>query len=176
MLISLITKLVTLIVKVFTTLIEFLIVVILGLVTAVLFALPWVIRAISIAVWLAAIFIGFTSIQTIYAPFSDAIPLLSLQFTLILIAVAWMMSLILQNGKHFWGGLLVGGLVIGGAAISANWVLAHWVYADLAFRSLPPALFCLLLFYETIHLRSMIQNGLLIKGGDAGDEQKKAAS
>jgi hypothetical protein len=173
--IKLITNLTTLIVKVFSTLIQFLIVVVLGFVAAVLLALPWVMRTVSFAVWFVAIFMGFSSIQMIYAPISDVIPLYSLQFALILIAVAWMMGLMLNNIKHFWGGLLAGGLVIGGCAMGANWISVHWRYADLVFHTFPPVLFCILLFHETIHLRSMRQDGQLetlvpsalkSKGGD----------
>ena len=179
MLINLITNLTTLIIKAFTTLVQFLIVVMLGLGAAVLLALSWFIRAVSFAVWVTALLMGFSSIQKIYAPISDVIPLYSLQFALILIAVAWMMSLMLNNIKHFWGGLLVGGLVIGGCAMGANWIAVHWRYADLVFHAFPPVLFCILLFYETIRLRSMRQSGQLevfvpsvfkSKGGDVSHE------
>ncbi len=64
----LIANLLTVIVKVFTTLIQFLIVIVLGLAAAVLFALPWLLRAAALLIWLTAAYMGFTSIQTIYAP------------------------------------------------------------------------------------------------------------
>jgi hypothetical protein len=169
MLINLISNLITIIVKVFVTLIQFLIVVILGLIAAVLFALPWLMRAAALASWLTAIYMGISAIQTIYVPFSAEIPLRALQFAVILIAVAWMMSLMISNIKHFWGGLFLGGLVMGGCAMGANWLADHWRYADLMFRALPAALFALLLIYETIHIRAMRQSrqpAANLKGGD----------
>jgi hypothetical protein len=58
---NLITNLLTIIVKVFITLLQFLFVVVLGLVAAVLFALPWLLRASAILLWLTAAYMGFTS-------------------------------------------------------------------------------------------------------------------
>ncbi len=155
MLISLIANLLTIIVKVFTTLVQFLIVVVLGLVAAVLFALPWLLRAAALLIWLIAAYIGITSIQTIYAPFSPAIPVLALQFAVILISVGWVLIVLSKNASFVWGGMAVGGLVVGGASIGSIWLLAHWRYADLFFRVLPPALFSVLLIYETIRLRAL---------------------
>ena len=52
-------------------------------------------------------------------------------------------------------GMAAVGLVIGGASIGSIWLLDHWQHADLFFRVLPPAMFAVLLIYETIRLRSM---------------------
>ena len=160
MLTSLISNLLTIIVKVFTTLVQFLIVVVLGLVAAVLFALPWLLRAAALLLWLAAAYMGFTSIQTIYAPYSPAIPVIALQFSVILILVGWVIIVLSKNTSFVWGGMAAGGLVVGGVSIGSIWLLAHWQHADLFFRVSPPALFSVLLIYETIHLRSVRRNGI----------------
>ena len=160
MLTSLIANLLTIIVKVFITLIQFLIVVVLGLVAAVLFALPWLLRAAALLIWLAAAYMGFTSIQTIYAPYSPAIPVIALQFAVILISVGWVLIVLSKNSSFVWGGMAVVGLVVGSASIGSVWLLANWQHADLFFRVLPPALFAILLIYETIHLRSVRRNGI----------------
>jgi len=163
---NLISTLITLIIKVFKALIQFLIVLVLGLVAAVLLALPWLLRLVSLGAWLAAIYAGIQSIQRIYSPFSSAIPLISLQFALTLIAVAWMMTLFISNHKYLWGGLLASGIVIGGGAQGANWLAANWKYAGLMFHALPPALFALLLIYETIHQKRKRQT-TAANGGEA---------
>ena len=152
---GLIANLLTVIVKVFITLVQFLIVVVLGLVAAILFALPWLLRMASLLIWLTAAYMGFTSIQTIYAPYSPAIPVIALQFSVILILVGWVLVVLSKNTNFIWGGMAAGGLVVGGVSIGSIWLLAHWQHADLFFRVLPPALFSILLIYETLHLRSM---------------------
>ncbi len=148
-------------------LLGFLVVIVLGIVGAVLIALPWILRTAALLLWFIAAYMGITSIQTIYAPFSPSIPVLALQFAVILISVAWITILLRKNTKLFWGGLAAGGLVMGGASMGFTWLSSHWQYADLFFRVLPPALFSVLLIYETIRLRSMRRNGnvFLIKAG-----------
>ena len=160
MLTSLISNLLTIIVKVFTTLVQFLIVVVLGLVAAVLFALPWLLRVAALLIWLTAAYIGFTSVKMIYTPYSPAIPVIALQFSVILILVGWVIIVLSKNTSFVWGGMAAGGLVVGGVSIGSIWLLAHWQHADLFFRVLPPALFSVLLIYETIHLRSVRRNGI----------------
>ena len=159
MLSSLIANLLTIIVKVFITLIQFLIVIVLGLVAAVLFALPWLLRAAALLIWLAAAYMGFTSIQTIYAPYSPTIPVIALQFAVILISVGWVIIVLSKNSSFVWGGMAAGGLIVGGAVHWVYLAVANWQHADLFFRVLPPALFSILLIYETIHLRSVRRNG-----------------
>lgn len=136
----------------------FLAIIILGIFGAVLYALPWLLRAAALLVWLGGAYLGITSIQTIYAPFSPAIPVIALQFAVILILVAWITILLRANIKFFWGGMATGGLIVGGASIGSIWLLTHWQCADLFFRVLPPALFSVLLIYETMRLRSMRRN------------------
>ena len=139
-------------------LLEFLAIVVLGVAGAILYALPWLLRVIALLLWLGGDYLGISSVQTIYAPNSPAIPVIALQFALILMSVGWLLIVLSKNTSLVWGGMTAGGLVIGGASIGAAWLLAHWQYADLFFRVLPPALFSLLLIYEMIRLRSLYRN------------------
>jgi hypothetical protein len=138
---NIISTLLTFVFNAIKYLLGFLTIVILGVVGAVLYALPWLLRAAALLVWLGGAYVGITSIQTICAPFSPAIPVIALQFAVILILVAWITILLRANTKFFWGGMAAGGLVAGGAASGAAWLLEHWQYADLflsraAFRPL----------------------------------------
>ena len=166
-------------------LLGFLVIVFLGIVGAVLIALPWILRTAALLLWFIAAYLGITSIQTIYAPFSPNIPVLALQFAVILISIAWMTILLHKNPQLFWGGLAAGGMVLIGFSILANWLTFHWQYANLFFRVLPPALFSVLLIFETGRLRSMRQNGKVrmsipafvwlqkLKGGDVQSPSEK---
>jgi len=136
-------------------LLGFLTILVLGIVGAVLYALPWLLRAAALLLWLGAAYLGITSIETIYAPYSPAIPVMALQFAVILISVGWVIILLRNNPQLVWGGMAAGGLVVGSASIGSAWLLTHWQYADLFFRVLPPALFSILLIYETIRMRSL---------------------
>jgi len=137
---------------------EFLTIIVLGIVGAVLYALPWILRVTALLLWLTGVYMGFTSIQTIYGPFSPAIPVIALQFTLILISVGWVIIVLGKNASFVWGGMAAGGLIVSGASTGSIWLLTHWPYAILFFRVLPPTLFSVLLIYETIRLRSLHQN------------------
>ena len=152
---NIISTLLTFVFNAIKYLLGFLTIVILGVVGAVLYALPWLLRAAALLVWIGGAYVGITAIQTIYAPFSPAIPVIALQFAVILILVAWINILLRANTKFFWGGMAAGGLVAGGASIGSTWLMDHWQYAGLFFRVLPPALFSVLLIYETMRLRSM---------------------
>ena len=112
----------------------------------------------ALLLWLVGDYLGITLIKTIYAPFSPAIPVIALQFAVILVSVGWLLIVLSKKTRLVWGGMATGGLVIGGASIGSIWLLSHWRYADLFFRVLPPALFSVLLIYETIRLRSMHRN------------------
>ena len=158
MLASIIVTLLNAIRVVLVALIEFLAAMILGVLFAILFALPWILRAASVLIWLCGDYLGITSIHAIYAPNSPVIPVIALQFAVILMSVGWLLIALSKNTSLVWGGMTAGGLVIGGASIGAAWLLAHWRYADLFFRVLPPALFSLLLIYEMIRLRSLYRN------------------
>ena len=103
---------------------------------------------------------GLSSVQAIYAPYSAAILVIALQFAVILISVGWVLVVLSKNSSFVWGSMAVVGLVVGSASVESVWLLGHWQYADLFFRVLPPALFAILLIYETLHLRSVHRNGI----------------
>jgi len=136
----------------------FLVTVILGVVGAALYALPWLLRTVTLLLWLGGAYIGFITIQTIYAPFSPAILVIALQFAVILASVGWVIIVLGKNINFVWGGMAAVGLVVGGASIGSIWLLDHWQHADLFFRVLPPAMFAVLLIYETTRLRSLHSN------------------
>ena len=142
-------------------LLEFLAIVILGMVGAILYSLPWLLRIVALLIWLGGDYLGISTIQAIYFPISPAIPVIALQFAVILMSVGWLLIVLNKNTKLVWGGMAAGGLFIGGASIGSIWLLSHWQYADLFFRVLPPALFSVLLIYETIRLRSLRHNGIM---------------
>ena len=156
---NIIATLLTFVINASVYLLEFVAIVILGIVGAVLYALPWLLRVAALLLWLGGAYLGFNSIQTIYSPFSPAIPVIALQFAAIVMSVGWVLIVLNKNPKLVWGGMAAGGLVIGGVSIGAIWLLSHWQYADLFFRVLPPALFSVLLIYETIRMRSLRRNG-----------------
>ncbi len=79
--------------------------------------------------------------------------MIALQFSVILILVGWVLVVLNKNTSFIWGGMAAGGLIVGGASIGSTWLLSHWQHADLFFRVLPPALFSVLLIYETLRLR-----------------------
>jgi hypothetical protein len=155
---NIISMLLTFVINAIKYVLEFLTIIILGSVGAVLYALPWLLRVVALLLWLGGDYLGITLIQTIYAPNSPAIPVIALQFAVILGSVGWLLIVLSKNTRLVWGGMTVGGIFIGGVSIASNWLLSHWRYADLFFRVLPPALFSVLLIYETIHLRSIRRN------------------
>jgi hypothetical protein len=134
---------------------EFLKIVVLGILIAFLSALPWFLRTFALLGWLISAIFGLNAIQIVYAPFTDEIPLLALKFALIFVQVAWLGLMILYAPNYIWGGLTLCAITVGGFSWLALTVWKHWLYADLFFRVLPPALFSVLLIYETIRLRSM---------------------
>jgi FtsH-binding integral membrane protein len=136
-----------------STLIQFLTIIALGLIAAALLILPWALRVASLLFWLFAGYMALDSIQRIYAPFSDEVPLLALKFAVVIVMVAWLVILMKRDANRLWGGLMAGGWTIWGMSIALNWISSHWFYADLTFRVLPPALFAVLLLYESIRLR-----------------------
>lgn len=138
---------------------EFLTIVVLGIIGAILSALPWLLRMVALILWLGGAYLGFTTIQIIYTPFSPVVPVLALQFVVILVSVGWVLILMQKSTSFFWGGMATCGLVIGSATTGAIWLLDHWLYADLFFRVLPSALFTVLLIYEATRLRVVFRNG-----------------
>jgi hypothetical protein len=130
----------------------------LGIVAAILYAIPWLLRAAAVVGWLAAGYVGITTVNAIYSPYSPSLPVLALQFAVIAAMVAWTGAMLLVNPKHIWGSLAAGSLALYGFSYGANWMMVHWQYADLFFRVLPPALFAAMLLHETIHLRLTRRN------------------
>ena len=169
---NIISTLLTFVFNAIKYLLEFLAIVILGIVGAILYSLPWLLRIVALLLWLGGDYLGITSIQTIYSPISPAIPVIALQFAVILLSVGWLLFVLNKNTRLVWGGMAAGGLFIGSASIGSIWLLAHWQFADLFFRVLPPALFSVLLIYETIRMRSIRRNGnmKLESGIDEPDE------
>jgi hypothetical protein len=143
------------------TLTEFLLSMFLGCIAAILLVIPWLLRIVAVLVWLTAAFIGIETIHSIYGPYSPAIPVIALQFAVILASVSWIAFLLNRNARFLWGGMVAGGLVISGISLGATWMLEHWKYANLFFRVLPPALFSILLIHETVRLRAMRKSGEL---------------
>ena len=78
-------------------LLEFLVIAILGIVGAILYALPWLLRVVALLLWLGGAYLGFNSIQTIYTPISPTIPVIALQFAVILVSVGWIAILLREN-------------------------------------------------------------------------------
>lgn len=145
--------------KAIVILAQFLAVVFLGLLAAILFALPWVIRMVTIVVWLVGGSLAIQSIDELYGPYTPAGPLIALQFVVIFLMTAWVGVLLLKAPSYIWGGLLAGGLLSGWI----SWqgipeILKHWRDADLFFRLLPPALLALVMMYLTLRLRWLRSN------------------
>lgn len=135
----------------------------LGLLTALLLALPWLLRAAALIGWLTAAGYGMNAVRTIYAPFTQPIPLMALQFALILAQVCWLAAVFLYAREQVWGGMVMGGLAVGGAA----WLalrLHSWEYGELFFTLLPPALFAVLLIYTTVRLRPAVRAKVSAEG------------
>lgn len=148
-------------------LLEFLLTLILGILGAALYALPWLLRAASVVVWLAAGYVGLTWVGDFYTPLvSSPIPVRALQAAVILILVAWVIfGLMLRGVQAVWGLLAAGGITVGGFFWqAAPRMLARWPEgAGLFFRMLPSALFIVLLVFATLRLKSVYGQ----KGGDA---------
>ena len=169
---NIISTLLTFVFNAIKYLLEFLAIVILGIVGAILYSVPWLLRIVALLLWLGGDYLGISTIEAIYAPISPATPVIALQFAVILMSVGWLLIVLNKNPRLVWGGMAAGGLVIGGVSSGSIWLLSHWQYADLFFRVLPPALFSVLLIYETIRIRSIRRNGnmKLESGIDEPDE------
>lgn len=136
----------------FIAFVRFLANLLLGLLTALLLVLPWLMRAAALVIWLTAAWNGMNAVWTIYAPFTQSIPLMALQLALILAQVCWLAVVFLYAREQVWGGMFMGGLAVGGA----SWLalrLQSWEYSGMLFRVLPPALFAILLIHLTVRLR-----------------------
>jgi hypothetical protein len=128
------------IMRALTALMQFLVTLALGIIAAFLLALPWLLRAASVLIWLFGAFIGVESIQTIYSPTTTSIPLFALQFAMILIMAAWALFAFFMESKGLWGILAAGGISAWACARGALWLNEHWKYASAFFGILPTAI------------------------------------
>lgn len=111
----------------------------LGILAAILYLIPWLLRAASVLGWLTAAFLCITTLRDIYSPFTDAIPMLALEFLVIMLALLWAM-VGLREGRQVWGILAAGALTMWGLSNGMTWLSVHWQYSDLFFSVLPPTL------------------------------------
>ena len=118
---------------------QFLMQLLLGILAALLYIIPWLLRAASVVGWLASAFIALRTVNAIYSPFSDQVPVFALQFAVILLTIAWAM-IGLMDGRDIWGLLAAGGFVMSALSYGAAWLMETWAYADLFFRVLPVSL------------------------------------
>lgn len=155
-------------------LVGFLTVLFLSLLGALLYALPWILRVAVLLGWLASGYVAITCIEEIYSQHvSSPIPVLALQFAIMIVMVAWVMLGMMQKGKDaIWGLLAAGGIVMGSFfGKIVPWVLARWpLHAELVIRVMPSSLFIVLLIVITIRLkwlRTINMEKISNKGGDA---------
>ena len=147
---------------------KFLTIFFLALVAALLLALPWALRLASVLIWLAGAYTLMVSIDSLYSPFSRPFPVLTLQFTVMLVMVAWMGFLLQRRGKQeLWGGLATGGAISLLTTKLGIPSLTQWRYADLFLAALPPATAALLLFYIAIRFRLLRERKTLYLDGPA---------
>jgi len=125
----------------------------LGILAAILHLIPWLLRAASVLGWLAAAFLCITTLRDIYSPFTDAVPMLALEFLVIMLALLWAMAGMMA-GKQVWGVLAAGALTMWGLSSGMTWLSVHWQYADLFFRVLPPALLAVGMISLSIRARA----------------------
>jgi hypothetical protein len=111
----------------------------LGILAAILYLIPWLLRTASVLGWLTAAFLCITTLRGIYSPFTDAVPMLALEFLVIMLALLWAM-VGLREGRQVWGILAAGAFTMWGLSSGMIWLSIHWQYAQLFFSVLPPAL------------------------------------
>ena len=110
-----------------------------GILSAFLYLIPWLLRATSILGWLVAAFISINTLHDIYSPFTDTVPMFTLQFGVVLMMAVWAMYG-LRNGQNIWGLLFAGAISLWLISEAMTWLSINWQYADLFFRVLPPTL------------------------------------
>jgi hypothetical protein len=132
-------------------LLEFLIIIFLGILVAIIYALPWVLRIGAIIIWFYGGYRLVIAIDEIYAPFSPEIPVMILQFFVIIVQLSAMIGILIVNLRLSWGALyFTGGVPLWLALKGIPDAFANWQYADFIFRVLPPALWVMLLTLITI--------------------------
>jgi hypothetical protein len=152
MLVTMIVNLLNAIRIAITVLIQFLAILFLAILAAILIALPWLLRAASMLIWLAAAFVGIQTIETIYSPTTEFIPLFALKFAVIYLMVAWVVFA-LKERIQLWGTLVANGLIVSSFSYGALWIADHWQYANLFFAILPTLIFAVGTFSLAIRLR-----------------------
>jgi hypothetical protein len=125
----------------------------LGILAAILYIIPWLLRVASVLGWLTAAFLCITTLRGIYSPFTDAVPMLALEFLVIMLALLWAM-VGLREGRQVWGILAAGALTMWGLSSGMTWLSIHWQYAELFFSVLPPALLAVGMISLSIRARA----------------------
>jgi hypothetical protein len=132
-------------------LIEFLIIIFLGILVAIIFALPWLLRIGAIIIWFYGGYRLVIAVGEIYAPFSSEIPVMILQFFVIIVQLGAMIGILIINLRLSWGALyFTGGVPLWLALKGIPDAFENWQHADFIFRVLPPALWVMLLTLITI--------------------------
>ena len=132
-------------------LIEFLVIVFLGILVAIIYALPWLLRIGAVIIWFYGGYRLVIAVGEIYAPFSSEIPVMILQFFVIIVQLSAMIGILIVNLRLSWGALyFTGGVPLWLALKGIPDAFANWQHADFMFRVLPPALWAMLLILITI--------------------------
>jgi len=132
-------------------LIEFLVIVFLGILVSIIYALPWVLKIGAIVIWFYGGYRLVIVVGEIYAPFSPEIPVMILQFFVIIVQLSAMIGMLIVNLRLSWGALyFTGGVPLWLALKGIPDAFANWQHADFIFRVLPPALWAMLLILITI--------------------------
>lgn len=79
---------------------------------AIQWALPIILRALTVAVWLASLYFSFEAVHTLYAQFSDPLPTVAVSIAFALPVIAAPILLILQ-GQSPWGTFVFAALLGG---------------------------------------------------------------
>jgi hypothetical protein len=125
----------------------------LGILAAILYIIPWLLRVASVLGWLTAAFLCLTTLRNIYSPFTDTVPMLALEFLVIILALLWAMAGMMA-GKQVWGVLAAGAVTLWSVASGMSWLSINWQYADLFFRVLPPAMLAVGMITLSIRTRA----------------------
>jgi hypothetical protein len=132
-------------------LLEFLIIIFLGILVAVIYAFPWALRIGAILIWFYGGYRLVVVVGEIYTPFSPEIPVMILQFFVVVVQLSAMIGLLIVNLRLSWGALyFTGGVPLWLAQKGIPDAFANWQHADFILRVLPPALWVMLLTLITI--------------------------
>jgi hypothetical protein len=136
-------------------LLQFLIIVILGMFVAIIYALPWVLRIGAILIWFYGGYRLVIVVGEIYAPFSPEIPVMILQFFVIIVQLGAMIGLLIVNLRLSWGALyFTGGVPLWLALKVIPAAFENWQSADLFFRVFPAVLWAMMLIYLTFKAKA----------------------